>query len=369
MKFVRSFPREGFRSVKYRLGRKYRKIASVRRCVSLDSTDGLRYRRIYGSRKGATLSGNSSTTAELSGILFYKTVFWPNSSVCMDSKGALVLETGFNEGRMQDSIRRNQFTRYPFRRVRGVWTCIDAGIWRNHYHWLVDSLPRLYMCSQCVDLVDEKVSLATTFSLDSERRLLTQSMLPAGVDIVQVKQNIRLKAEKYLFLPYLSRGQSGHLSREYLSFFRKNVDLVFPNVRVRARNARIFVSRSRARYRKLNNEYAVQNALKEYGFDSYLLEDLHLSEQIELFRNASIVVGVHGAGLTNIIFSEKCRILELFSCQASASEDRHYGDLAESMGHNYVGLYGDGKRKNENFSIDVQRVILGVEHFLSSHEV
>jgi capsular polysaccharide biosynthesis protein len=40
---------------------------------------------------------------------------------------------------------------------------------------------------------------------------------------------------------------------------------------------------------------------------------LTLEEQIDLFSNATHVIGVHGAGLTNLIHARTAAVLELFA--------------------------------------------------------
>jgi hypothetical protein len=55
------------------------------------------------------------------------------------------------------------------------------------------------------------------------------------------------------------------------------------------------------------NETEVESGLKSYGFKTYLLEKMSLREQVILFAQAKIVIAPHGAGLTNLIFSQPAR--------------------------------------------------------------
>ena len=61
-----------------------------------------------------------------------------------------------------------------------------------------------------------------------------------------------------------------------------------------------------------------------------------LRDQIRSFREADIVVGVHGAGLTNIVF---CRpgatVLEIPLANRPASEGAYFGHIAVSLGLSY----------------------------------
>ena len=69
----------------------------------------------------------------------------------------------------------------------------------------------------------------------------------------------------------------------------------------------IFIDRSLSSFKhsQIINLEEVQNLLKEKSFDIVKLENLSFDEQIYVFSNAKIVVGAHGAGLTNLCFSKE----------------------------------------------------------------
>jgi hypothetical protein len=55
--------------------------------------------------------------------------------------------------------------------------------------------------------------------------------------------------------------------------------------------------------RRLKNESEVQKLIVDFGLDIITLEDFTLDEQIQLFSAAEIIIGFHGAGLANLIYS------------------------------------------------------------------
>ena len=54
--------------------------------------------------------------------------------------------------------------------------------------------------------------------------------------------------------------------------------------------------------RKLVNESEIKSRLEKVGFQSVKLSNISLENQIQIFKNAEIIVGLHGAGFTNLIF-------------------------------------------------------------------
>ena len=61
----------------------------------------------------------------------------------------------------------------------------------------------------------------------------------------------------------------------------------------------IFIERAHSRRPVNADEFSAWR--RKHGFDDVWLEDMLFAEQIALFRQAKVVLGVHGVGLTNII--------------------------------------------------------------------
>lgn len=109
------------------------------------------------------------------------------------------------------------------------------------------------------------------------------------------------------------------------------------------RSKKIFVSREDAGRRMLKNREEVLEILKSRGFKSYKLAELSFEEQVYLFSNAEKIVGVHGAGLTNILFSSNAEVVEIFGALFKPT----YYLMAEALGINYHAVSGRSINNNQ----------------------
>lgn len=89
---------------------------------------------------------------------------------------------------------------------------------------------------------------------------------------------------------------------------------------------KIFISRSDSLNRIFSHEKWLSDIFIKYDFECVRLSDLDVLEQVKLFYNATHVVGMHGAGFTNILWgNRKLRVREFFhqshfnSCYSSLS--------------------------------------------------
>lgn len=103
---------------------------------------------------------------------------------------------------------------------------------------------------------------------------------------------------------------------------------------------KVFIDRAQSNGRNILNKDRILDILGSYGYQTYMLEDLTLEEQTELFYNSSHVIGIHGAGLTNIIYryGAAMSLLELFPPN---NIPPHYYWLSKLMKYKYQAIVGD----------------------------
>lgn len=90
------------------------------------------------------------------------------------------------------------------------------------------------------------------------------------------------------------------------------------------------------------------NVLDTRGFEQYTLSELSVAEQVRLFSNAEAVVSSHGAGLSNIVYSDSPVIVELFGEKKKTT----YYRLAELLGHDYYPLHNEEHRQDLVVDVD-----------------
>lgn len=114
----------------------------------------------------------------------------------------------------------------------------------------------------------------------------------------------------------------------------------------------IYITRRKARVRRVANEEELLQVLLEYGFETYALEDMTFAEQVLLFHDANVVVAPHGAGLANILFSGEIKVLEL----TSPLQTLAYFMICQTLGQEYHYLHSPQTKRDEDFYVDVGAV-------------
>lgn len=124
---------------------------------------------------------------------------------------------------------------------------------------------------------------------------------------------------------------------------------------------RIFLTRSAGRGRTLSNYEEIEALLREWNFETVDTDGMSLREQAQLFRECRYVIGIHGAGLTNIIhaYDHDLSLLQL----RQPGEEHIITDFAlmcHSFGFAHQEIFGtldhrdlDAPRLMGRFSIDV----------------
>jgi capsular polysaccharide biosynthesis protein len=104
------------------------------------------------------------------------------------------------------------------------------------------------------------------------------------------------------------------------------------------------------------NERSLLDALAQRGFSAVDLDQLSITDQIRLFRNAECVVAPHGAGLSNLIFGRNLKVVELIHPHLVRS---HFGRIARDWGFEYTAVMGHTfmNARVPTFTVEVSEVM------------
>jgi capsular polysaccharide biosynthesis protein len=109
---------------------------------------------------------------------------------------------------------------------------------------------------------------------------------------------------------------------------------------------RIYISRERRGHGKISNENELFRELALIGFEKVVPEALSFDEQIATFQQAEWIIGAHGAGLTNVIFSQPgCKLIEIRNPTYDANETYQarggniFWRLSEFLGLDYYAYF------------------------------
>ena len=122
----------------------------------------------------------------------------------------------------------------------------------------------------------------------------------------------------------------------------------------------VYVSRADAQYRKITNEAAVLARLKQVAHDNgaelavFLGNETSAAQTVRLFSKAWLVVGIHGGGLSNILFSREGAAMVEFALPEGTM--RYYAHAAMALGIDYWVVPAPPDAFRKNFAIDPNEV-------------
>lgn len=123
--------------------------------------------------------------------------------------------------------------------------------------------------------------------------------------------------------------------------------------------ARLLISRRDARRtRYIADEERLVEALADLDFQLVTLSEIDQATTIALFREAEIVVGIHGSGLTNALYCERASVLEIFG----SSVRPYFFRLARAIGLPY--RYELAEESEGEVRIEVDRLVAVVHEML-----
>ncbi|WP_276497629.1 glycosyltransferase family 61 protein [Pontibacter litorisediminis] len=268
--------------------------------------------------------------------------------------GKPIVESGMSIDRLTGTKTYRDFSiLIPKTYKEGVYTTIQHGHLADHNisHWFLECLPRLYILTQ---LVNEQVTILMRKDAPLYQIYTLESLIRAypNIKIKYVSKYLNISIASFRLPSFVNNSYSGYLPGEISSWLRKNLWDSY-KITYNSFKSRVYVSRGKAKTRRIINEVELITLLKKHGFKTIYAEELDYGQQIQLFYDAEAVVSPHGAGLTNILFSESCKILELHPAHIIKP---HYMLLAKGLGFDYTPIIGSNGDQHEDFVVPVEAV-------------
>jgi len=205
--------------------------------------------------------------------------------------------------------------------VTDVWSA-------GHFHWFMEVLPRIWTIR---DRAKEFVLLLPDTPYVRSIGLESLELLDLKFeDVVLMKESDFYKVDDLYFVSRITAPGQTH------DRIMRKINAAFVGEKTDGQD-KIYISRAKARVRKVLNEAELASLLKDHGFEILYGEDFSLAEQNDIFAKCSTLMGIHGAGLTNCIFIKPGgNVIEL------RKREKNYGywHLASSLDHKYYYYHG-----------------------------
>lgn len=261
-----------------------------------------------------------------------------------------------------------------------------SGLEDNYYHFMTECIARLYLL--------QKSNFKPDFYIISHKLKFHKEFLELfGIkkeQILPYTNKETLLQISQLIVPDFINNYELVYYRDFVSYkkqwlpcwiadpFRNliNAHITNQESKIQFSNKRIYISRNKSYRRKVLNEFDVFKILEQYDISYFYLEDLTVYEQMFLFNRAQLIIGIHGAGLSNMKFSEQNTVI--FEIYSQYYHDSSMRIDAVTLGHKYYYMIADSFLSNdgntqeavsEDLQIDVHSLDFSIKKIIQENNL
>ncbi|MGV1869099.1 glycosyltransferase family 61 protein [Agrobacterium rosae] len=225
---------------------------------------------------------------------------------------------------------------------------------QGYFHWMTDAIPRLFLAKENCAEID--LLLPSRYrSID----FIQETLEPFLLNSLTIIPDDKAVSVKTLLFPTYSAG-TGNYNEKVIKKIGELYRRAYGAPQRGER--RIYVSRSKARARHILNEKEIIPILDRFGFETVHCEDLSFAEQVKIFSQASIIIGPHGAGLTNMMFMQ-CGAAVLEIHPHNTTVNNCYFAMASAFHHRYFYMLPDNALSSHRSDIVVD--VKQLENYIS----
>jgi len=211
-----------------------------------------------------------------------------------------VLNSGMRPNEIYSGQYWNQMRDVRKSKAKGLLSGIFYPVASQKYffHFLLEEFPEILSANQTIEGLN-------FISLESQPRFVVELCELAGVRLQILEKSVQF-CEKLVTPTYLRANSTWSLEQLRTLRAITVIDEFYPR--------KILLLRKGKARSDVEFEESLINFLAPSGFQVVDPENYSASEQIKIFSNATEIVAIHGAALSNLVFSNShCKVFEIFS--------------------------------------------------------
>lgn len=258
---------------------------------------------------------------------------------------------------------------------KGFWMVGEAS--SAYGHWLPEYLPRIEALKKVENYKD--ILIIVDHDMPQSHFEYLRLLCPEN-EVIAVDSNSYIMVDN-LFVSPMPCFNSVELLPEAvpveaipglsvsaLEFLRESINKSYPKCVGKVDDRRkTYLARRNMRWRRVDNEAEVVAFLEDQGFDIVYLEEMTIREQIDVFRNSSVIIGPNGSALLNIIYASPDTLILVLSQHKLYNWGTLQGPM-EQLGYNIMWMSsGDAigvNNKHSDFIIDIEELKQVLEHLV-----
>lgn len=227
----------------------------------------------------------------------------------------------------------------------------DGSMGINYFHFMSDVLHKVYLLEEHTEIDCPLLVGAQVFSKPFFQFLINQTELKK-YDWQSVNEAI------YVDELYVARPMP-----YYSEYWKRTKSLFIEKDKPTTTQKAIFINRKGTR--RITNIDTIKPILTEFGVEEFEPGELNVREQAEAFNAATHVIGIHGAGMTNVMFCnyENTKVLEL--CSNNRIGTQYYW-LCTALGINWNMLLGGTAEPDQSFELNPAEFRKALEKLLAN---
>lgn len=225
----------------------------------------------------------------------------------------------------------------------------------NKFHFIIDYLPRLQ------NLIDNDKINNYIFILPKNNMKFNEYYLRTlGVS----KKNIFIWKGEKIFIKNLhiySLRYLNYLKNRYQVYTPSSIRWLqtlfknkFSHINKNSKFEKIFVLRKKNDSRSILNINDIKNLSILSNFRFIYLEDFSEKYLVEIFKSVKVLITVHGASLTNMIFSNNLKIIEIYPKDRPEEDAFVYYQLSRILNFEHHVYMCNTKSNKNDLEIDVE---------------